>query len=352
MFVTTHSYPPQRFGGSESSTHELCESLIRYGVKPLVLSYLDRTRPWRNDDSMPDHFLDGRFAVVDESLAYPIIRAIDPIAYIETVISRFKPDVAVIQSGKQLACLSALSAYGLPTLVYVRDVEFHRLGGRYWLAPKIAYAANSEFTGSMVARAFGIDAEVIPPLVQSDRYRTENLGIHLTFINPRPAKGVEIALALAKLRPDINFMFVECWPLTEDERQSYRSRADALGNILWHTATSDMKEIYRQTRMLLVPSRWQEGWGRVATEAQVSGIPVIASRIGGLPESVGPGGILVEPEASIEHWVDALSLIWDDVYRYERYSAAAVEFSKRPSIVPEHLLNCLCSLLYRLCDVR
>ena len=63
-----------------------------------------------------------------------------------------------------------------------------------------------------------------------------------------------------------------------------------------------MAREYAQARILLVPSVWEEAWGRVVTEAQLSGIPVLASAIGGLPESVGPGGILVPPGSDVEVW--------------------------------------------------
>jgi glycosyltransferase involved in cell wall biosynthesis len=46
--------------------------------------------------------------------------------------------------------------------------------------------------------------------------------------------------------------------------------------------------------VLAVPSRY-EGFGLVAAEAMLAGVPVVASRIGGLPEVVGPDGVLVEP---------------------------------------------------------
>ena len=61
--------------------------------------------------------------------------------------------------------------------------------------------------------------------------------------------------------------------------------------------------------VVIVPSRWQEPFGRVALEALMVGTPVIASRRGGLTEIVSDGktGILAEP--TIEDMADALRLI-------------------------------------------
>lgn len=47
-------------------------------------------------------------------------------------------------------------------------------------------------------------------------------------------------------------------------------------------------------RVLVVPSRWAEPFGIVALEGAASGCVVVASNGGGLPEAVGPGGIIFE----------------------------------------------------------
>lgn len=59
----------------------------------------------------------------------------------------------------------------------------------------------------------------------------------------------------------------------------------------------EVMEAWRHAGIGLVPSLCREGFGLVAVEAMRSGVPVIASRIGALPEIVADGitGVLVEP---------------------------------------------------------
>ncbi|HEY4275059.1 MAG TPA: glycosyltransferase, partial [Rhizomicrobium sp.] len=115
-------------------------------------------------------------------------------------------------------------------------------------------------------------------------------------------------------------------------------------NLSFQARTSDMKEVYRRTKILLAPSRLEEGWGRVASEAQYNGIPVLASSRGALPEAVGPGGVLLDPDAPIEDWVAALRRMWDDRAYYAELSAAALRHSDRSDICPSAQIDTLLAL--------
>lgn len=89
----------------------------------------------------------------------------------------------------------------------------------------------------------------------------------------------------------------------------------------------NVSDIYAQTGVLFTLSLWYESFGRVAAEAVMNGIPVLASKTGGLPEAVGEGGILLAPPASCtggperwnflpseeecRSWANALYSLWD-----------------------------------------
>ena len=110
-------------------------------------------------------------------------------------------------------------------------------------------------------------------------------------------------------------------------------------NVTFRRATLQMASEYAQARILLVPSVWEEAWGRVVTEAQVSGIPVLASAIGGLPESVGPGGILVPPGSDVDVWNAHLRELWSSDTIYRHYQRLAIDHSRRPEIDRDRLLT-------------
>lgn len=59
-----------------------------------------------------------------------------------------------------------------------------------------------------------------------------------------------------------------------------------------------MPQVYQRSDIFIVPSRttkhWQEQFSTVLLEAKASGLPIISTKTGGIPENVGKAGILVE----------------------------------------------------------
>jgi glycosyltransferase involved in cell wall biosynthesis len=172
-----------------------------------------------------------------------------------------------------------------------------------------AVVTNSRFMAARVGAAWGRPAEVVYPV--PDRRGVEAGvcdGPFVTFFNPTPAKGLSVAHNLAASRlPDRPFLFVEGFIDTEAHGISLvRS-----GNLVHARKSPDVATIYGMTRTLIVPSQWEEPFGRVALEAMYNRIPVIASRTGGLVESVGDGGVLVDDYSSVEAWAGAICALDD-----------------------------------------
>ncbi len=99
-------------------------------------------------------------------------------------------------------------------------------------------------------------------------------------------------------------------------------------------------DVYRSADLLLVPSR-SESFGLVAAEAQACGVPVVASRVGGLQFVVDHGntGLLVEGWRP-KDFAEAIVSLLEDSERLAAMRKAAFEWAKRFSwegTVDKHL---------------
>ncbi len=79
---------------------------------------------------------------------------------------------------------------------------------------------------------------------------------------------------------------------------------DSLPNVEILEKQEDMREVYRRTEILIMPSDY-ESWGRTATEAAASGIPVISTDTPGLRENMGESGIYLD-KRRVKDWVDMI----------------------------------------------
>lgn len=120
----------------------------------------------------------------------------------------------------------------------------------------------------------------------------------------------------------------------------YRALAHKLGlsrtvRFLGPRPPEELVAIYQAADIVAVPS-YNESFGLVAVEAQATGTPVVAARVGGLPLAVADGetGVLVDGHDPAA-WADALEALLDDDARRISMAEAAVgraaEFSWRAS---------------------
>ncbi|MFW6153900.1 MAG: glycosyltransferase family 4 protein [Planctomycetota bacterium] len=87
-------------------------------------------------------------------------------------------------------------------------------------------------------------------------------------------------------------------------------------------------QIYREATLLAHPALL-EPFGMVAAEAMAAGLPVVASRVGGLPEVVRHGrtGLMVAP-GDPEALAEAIALLLADGDRRRRFAVAARQYAR------------------------
>jgi glycosyltransferase involved in cell wall biosynthesis len=216
-----------------------------------------------------------------------------------------------------------------PSILYVRIGASAQFIGDVRHADLVI--ANSNAVATSI-KGFGRDAAFLPSVFPPEVYRVPTSRDKVLFVNPIPKKGVHIAMSLAAARPDIPFVFNLSWRMRSSELRRLRRAVRRLGNVEVRSATTRPEQLYRDCRLVLVPSQWPEAWCRIVSEAQINAIPALASNVAGLPESVGPGGILVDPKDSRRAWLKALSEAWDDGIRYKELSRRALVHSQRPEL--------------------
>jgi glycosyltransferase involved in cell wall biosynthesis len=254
----------------------------------------------------------------------------------EHVRQQFRPDLLLTYGGHAVARQLMAEAhrhgvrvvFALHNFAYA-DAELFR--------PVAGVLVPSQAAREHYQHTLGIDSTVLPGPWNWEQVRCPaRQPQHVVFVNPQPAKGAfwfaRIAHELGLRRPDISLLVVEG-----------RGRADWLartgldlvkaGNLHWMANTPDPRDFYRLARLVLVPSLWQEALGRVVVEALINGIPVLASRSGGLPEALAGAGFLFDlpprfhtswtevPTAEeVAPWIETIERLWDDTAFYERES--------------------------------
>lgn len=250
------------------------------------------------------------------------------LALLKRVLEQFRPEIVLTYGGQVMAIPAMAEAHraGAAVVFWLRNMAYNN--SRFFRLTD-GVLVPSTFSASLYQKTIGLSCTAIPSPLDWDRVNCGHVQRrYLTFINPVPAKGVflfaGIVRELAARRPDIPVLVVESRGKADWLEKAGLDRQQ-LPNLHLMLNTRDPKQFFGVTKTLLVPSIWNETFGRVAAEAMVNGIPVLASNRGGLPDVVGRGGFVIPvpptftpkthtvPEAHfIKPWVDTIVRLWDD----------------------------------------
>jgi glycosyltransferase involved in cell wall biosynthesis len=177
--------------------------------------------------------------------------------------------------------------------------------------------------GPAVNLGLGVDVERFHP---APRDPTDEDRARVGFVGRLEAhKGVDVLIAAIAQLPDAILDIFGAGP----ERAALEQLIDARGLrdrvSIRGFVGDELPEVYRGFDVVVVPSlttpSWVEQFGRVAIEAMASGVAVIASDSGSLPEVLGDAGVLVPP-GDVDALAKALEVLLHDDDERRRLGAA------------------------------
>lgn len=318
ILAFVHAYHGHgRNAGAESTLHDMLRALVREGWQADVLLS-------RESDNVPPegYVIDGVtvHAYTDKRQIERMVVDCDIlITHLEcstrsTFIAKAagKPLVQLVHNS--LWQTEGYLAAGTDFAVYNSDwIADHHESIKH--NPVVMELAEDNSFGAFVTRqCFEWDSCVLHPLVNPDDYRVNTHGDHVTLVNLFANKGPHIFYELARRFPEQKFLAV---------MGGYGKQETEWGldNVTHISNKKDMREIYRKTKVVLMPSKY-ESYGRIAVEAAASGIPSVVTGTPGLREALGDAGNFVDNREDIDDWERKLRLLLTDASYYREASDA------------------------------
>jgi len=227
--------------------------------------------------------------------------------------------------------------------------------------PFLKYTSNSYLTGRAYAQMMGIDqseVEIVYNGVEksnlevpedSNRPLRLNLGIpdHSKVVGTifriseekRPKLWIDVAVEILKAQPETHFIIVGAGPL-ESVVADYIDEL-SVTNIHMVGKQDKVGIWYELFDVVLMTSR-VEGVSNVVIESQHCGKPVVAPRVGGMPEAIvdGQTGVLLDDHAACAIAEAVSGLLVDDRLR-ERLGANAKKYAQNKFSIPVMVSNYL-----------
>jgi glycosyltransferase involved in cell wall biosynthesis len=180
--------------------------------------------------------------------------------------------------------------------------------------------------------------EVLPNPVEADDYGgPAGDGGYVLYVGRLdPEKGVH-TLVEAAVRSHVPLKVVGSGELEAGLRRDAAAAGWPGVEFLGHRQGDELRQLFRNARLVAVPSECYENCPLVVLEAFASGKPVLASRLGGLPELVEEGrtGRLL-PAGDVASWSAALTELAADPLRCAAMGAEALGIARQRHSAAAH----------------
>ncbi len=339
-FLFLKSSPGLPIQGAEISVFERCALLRKYGWESELVStgelrsaqgfinILTKLHiPYAFDEKEQQlrftfHGVKGHILLAEDGDAFSS-KSTDIIKNLfQRAIDAHNPQALMGNARDPVALATLAVTTGLPRIIFLTEDEYIRKDHpdssvfvRDLSAVEHVVVA-SEYLAVSLKREYGIPSTVLANAVDLERYKLKKdaLGDYITLLHPYPHKGVEFFLELAREMPERTFL------VAAGVGPNYKKIKPVLlsiPNIKLAAFTSSPQDLYRASRVVLVPSIWQEAFSRVILEAMCTGTPVITSGTGGMKQTGGAAAIHIPVysktgEFNVKEWRSAIEALDDE----------------------------------------
>ncbi len=295
----------ERLGGGEKSFSELVKGLDRQVFRPVVIGpQAGLFRETMETTGLKYYPLPlGESAKIGIIGLYNIVRAIREIVKAEQITLLYACTIKSLLLGRLGTC-----GKSIPAIWHVRTMKTH--GMLDWLIPVLAarIITISEAVKGKIPNFYKKRTTVLPNAINlaeagqksiefdfRKRYNISSDTILFGVIGRiAQEKGqsyfIEAAARIAPEYPKARFILAGEPFLAEDNKYQahLKDLAQSLGiadKLIWPGYAPNIWPVIGALDIVVVPSL-REGFGRILVEAMAMGKPIIASRIGGIPEIV------------------------------------------------------------------
>jgi glycosyltransferase involved in cell wall biosynthesis len=182
---------------------------------------------------------------------------------------------------------------------------------RFYLNHVTIYAALTDFQRQRLIRE-GYPAErilVVPNMIVSSFPSYELLGKYVGYVGRvSPEKGILTFMMAAEEAPEIPYKVAGRY----DRMPDLPLRSPKNISFLGHLNEVELIDFFSKCSIIVIPSISFEGFPTVLLESMFRGIPVICSRIGGLPEIVEDSvtGLMFDP-GNAKDLAEKIRYLWE-----------------------------------------
>jgi glycosyltransferase involved in cell wall biosynthesis len=158
-----------------------------------------------------------------------------------------------------------------------------------------------------------------------------------------PEKGIHEFLDAARISPNVRFAVAGRY---DKGTEVY---AKSPSNVEWQgfLGKSDLDDLYYRSRIIVIPSRWYEGFPNVATRAMACARPIVAARIGAMTSIVDHNrtGLLFAARNVVD-LADKIQFLWSRPELCQQMGRAGREKALR-EFTPEKFYDSLMTVYER-----